>query len=129
MKLLERQQKALSLAGTVGLPAPFPALGHISLVLDDDFRSGGTLHGPGSNGDDFEVPDGAMVKIVHRVSSKATIIRRVRFRDVSAVFVPNDSSKVDFDKGCWYLEKDLIGLALSGLGEAGDFPAGLEESD
>src|SRR4051812_31308722 len=123
MKLLERQHKALSLAGTVGLPAPFPAVGHIALMLDDQGRTSPSGRRRGSNGHAPEVSDEAMVKIVHTVSPKVTMIRFVRFRDISAVFVPDDPSKVNFDQGCWYMEKDLRGLAQSGLIEAGETPA------
>jgi hypothetical protein len=133
MKLLSRQQRAFSLAGTVGLPAPFPAVGYLYLVFNEDENpidsieqnhESETESESEAEAELFEQDSGfgaeTLLKIVHEVSPKVTIVRLVRLMDVSALFLPEDPNKVDFDEGTWYLEKDLIGLALSCLGEAGE---------
>ena len=130
MRLLNRQLRALSLAGTVGLPAPFPAVGHLYLVLEEAEDLGDLeqdqdqvpVEGEGSGVPELGIGEETLVKIVHEVSPKITIVRYVRFTDISAIFVPDDPSKVDYAKGAWYLEKDLIGLALSCLFEASEAP-------
>jgi hypothetical protein len=125
MRLLNRQLRTLSLAGTVGLPAPFPAVGRLYLVLDDEDETGGMGQEPAEEQESYVpepgVGDETLLKIVHEVTPKITIIRYVRFSDVSAIFLPDDPSKVDFNRGAWYLEKDLLGLALSCLIEISEY--------
>ena len=65
------QQTAITLAGTVALPSPFPAFGSLWIVLV--FEDG-----------DFEV----YIKIVQTVSDKRTITRFVRPSDIRAIRAP-----------------------------------------
>ena len=67
---------AITLAGTVALPSPYPASGPVSVVVARD-------------GDDFEV----FVKILQVVSDKRIITRFVRPEDVRAIRAhPGDST-------------------------------------
>ena len=71
MSLQESQQTAIALAGTVPLPAPFPASGPVSVILireDDGWET--------------------YVKIVQVVSLQRIVTRFVRRADIRAIRAP-----------------------------------------
>jgi hypothetical protein len=68
MEFHSSHHTALTLAGTVPLPSPYPACGHVSLVIARD-------------GEDYEI----FVKILQVVSDKRIITRFVRPEDIRAI--------------------------------------------
>ena len=89
--LTATQLRALSLASTVPVPATFPELGLISIVES----------GTGHNG------TAKIVNVEHIISPRLKISRSFFMEDVTAVFLPENTNDVDFNRGDWLLESDV----------------------
>jgi len=89
--LTATQLRALSLASTVPVPATFPELGLISIAES----------GTGHNG------TAKIMNVDHVISPRLKIARSFFIEDVSAVFLPENTNDVDFNRGTWLLESEV----------------------
>ena len=89
--LTATQLRALSLASTVPVPATFPELGLVTIADS----------GTGHNG------TAKIVNVDHVISPRLKIARSFFLQDVSAIFVPENTNDVDFNRGTWLLGSDV----------------------
>src|SRR3954466_14778221 len=106
-RLTESQVRSLTLAGTVGVPSPFPALGRIEVSTY------------GLSGREIEELDDlttfeavqffrkVFVEIVHEINPRLTITRVLKLAEIATAFLPEDPCRVAMTRGHWYLAADL----------------------
>jgi hypothetical protein len=110
MSLSREQRVALTLAGTVALPSPFPCLGELRLSTDIPQGYKATpadLTATAANP--------VFLSTTHRISPKLRITRFVNLEDVSAVFLPDCPSAVSLNAGTWLLPAEVRAETLDRL--------------
>jgi hypothetical protein len=119
MSLTREQDIALSLAGAVALPSPFPATASIRATADGSFVA--TL--AKTYNTDLKLSNELLeslrrvvvLKVSNVISARLRMIRLLPLGSVRAVFVPDDCQAVCFERGAWSLSHQVALAATRAL--------------